>query len=238
MGMTDEKQRQKPTRDLPGKSARKHHWWRWILASVVVLLVAGGYGAVASMAGPTTPALTLTPLSATRAAAGGSPIDGAWIVGKGSLAGYRVPEDFLWQHGTLVARTSAVTGTFVIAGNEVSSADLRVDLRKLTANGKELPTLAGILGTATHPDASFTLTKPIVLGSEPTPNKIFTARATGLLAIHGTTRSVTFAVTGRHSGSELEATGSIPVVFSDWNIKPPFAVQKQGDLEFLLVLHP
>jgi polyisoprenoid-binding protein YceI len=154
------------------------------------------------------------------------------------MAGYRVPEDFLWQHGILVARTSAVTGTFVIAENEVSSADLRVDLRKVTANGKELPTLAEILGTAKYPEAIFTLTQPIVIGPEPAPNKAFTARATGLLAIHGTTRSLTFAVTARHSGSELQATGSIPVVFSDWNIKPPFAIQKQGDLEFLLVLHP
>lgn len=237
MGMTDETAQQAPARNLPGTSSRKHHWWRWILASVVVLVVAVVFLSVQSLAGPTIPALTLSQLNATAAGATSPSIDGTWTVGKGSSAGYRVPEAFLWQHGTLVARTSAVTGTFVIVRTKVSSAALSVDLTTVKASGKTPSGLAGILDTAAHPDAVFTLTKPIVLDSEPGINKTFTANATGSLAIHGTTRLVTFVVTARNSGSELEATGSIPILFSEWNIKAPFAIQKHGMAEFLLVMH-
>jgi len=237
MGMTDGAGRQALKRNLPSRSSRKHHWWRWILASVVVLVVAGVFVSVQSLAGPTTPAPTLSQLNPKAAGAGSSSIDGTWTVGKGSLAGYRVPEEFLWQHGALVARTSAVTGNFVIAHGEVSSAALRVDLTTVTANGKIPSGLAGILDTASHPDAIFTLTKPVVIGSEPAINKTFTASATGLLAIHGTSRLVTFTVAARYGGSVLEATGHIPIVFSDWNIKAPFAIQKQGVAEFLLVMY-
>jgi polyisoprenoid-binding protein YceI len=237
MGVTDESGQQAPTRNLPSTSSRQRHWWRWILASVVVLGIAIVLLLVQSLAGPTIPALTLPQLNATAAVATSAPIDGTWTVGKGSSAGYRVPEAFLWQHGTLVARTSAVTGTFVVARAEVSSAALSVDLRTVKASGKTPSGLAGILDTAAHPDAVFTLTKPIVLDSEPGINKTFTANATGSLAMHGTTRLVTFVVTARDSGSELEATGSIPIRFSEWNIKAPFAIQRQGIAEFLLVMH-
>jgi polyisoprenoid-binding protein YceI len=236
MGMTDETGQQAPTRNLPSTSSRKDHWWRWILASVVVLVIAVVFLSVQSLAGPTIPALTLSQLNATAAGATSPSIDGTWTVGKGSSAGYRVPEAFLWQHATLVARTSAVTGTFVISRAEVSSAALSVDLTTVKANGKTPSGLAGILDTAAHPDAVFTLTKPIVL-REHGINKTFAANATGSLAIHGTTRLVTFVVTARDSGSELEATGSIPILFSEWNIKAPFAIQKQGIAEFLLVMH-
>lgn len=238
MGMSDKTgQRGALNGNLPRTSGRRHHWWRWILASVVVLVVAGVFVSVQSLPGPATPSLTLSPSNATAEGAGGSSIDGTWNVGKGSLAGYRVPEQFLWQHDTLVARTDMVTGKFVIAHAEVSSAALRVDLSTVKANGKTPSGLAGILDTTSHRDATFALTTPIVLGSEPAINKTFTSSATGLLAIRGTTRSVTFAVTARYDGSQLEATGSIPITFSDWKIKAPFAVQQQGIAEFLLVMH-
>jgi polyisoprenoid-binding protein YceI len=171
------------------------------------------------------------------AGAGSSSIDGTWTLANGSSAGYRVPEQFLWQHGTLVARTTAVTGKFAIAHAEVSSATLRVDLSTVTAGGKTPSGLAGILDTASHPVAVFTLTKPIVISSAPAMNQTFTASATGLLAMHGTTHLVTFAVAARYDGSQLEAAGSIPIAFSDWNIKAPFAVQDQGSVEFLLLMH-
>jgi hypothetical protein len=233
MGMND----QTRTRNVPSASPRKHGRWGWIIAGVVVLVVAGVFVSVASLAGPTPPVLTLSPLVAAASGAGSSSIDGTWSVGKGSVAGYRVPEEFLWQHGTLVARTTSVTGRFVLAHAEVSSAALRVDLRTVTASGKVPSGLAGILGTASQPYAVFTLTKPIVLGSELAVSKTLAATATGLLAIHGTARLVTFDVAARYGGSQLEATGSIPIVFSQWNLKAPFAVQERGVAEFLLVMH-
>ena len=236
MGTTDESGPQGPTGDLPGGSPRKRHWLRWTLAGVVVLFVAGGFVSLQSLVGPVPPALVLPHVSPTPAGAGSSSIDGTWTVANGSSAGYRVPEEFLWQHGTLVARTTAVTGKFVIAHAEVSSATLRVDLSTVTANGKTPSGLAGILDTASHPVAVFTLTKPIFIGSAPAINQTFTASATGLLAMHGATHLVTFAIAARYGGSQLVAAGSIPIVFSDWDIKAPFAVQDRGSAEFLLVM--
>lgn len=236
MGTTDESGRARPTRNPSSGPPRKRHWLRWTLAGVVVLVVAGGFVSVQSLVGPVPPALVLPHVSPTPAGAGSSSIDGTWTVANGSSAGYRVPEEFLWQHGTLVARTTAVTGKLVIAHAEVSSATLRVDLSKVTAGGKTPSGLAGILDTASHRGALFTLTKPIVIGSAPAINATFTASATGLLAMHGTTHLVTFAVAARYAGSQLEAAGSIPIVLSDWDIKAPFAVQDQGSAEFLLLM--
>jgi hypothetical protein len=53
---------------------------------------------------------------------------------------------------------------------------------------------------------------------------------------------VTFTVTGRRNRSALQATGSIPITFSDWAIKPqnygPIgSLANHGVAEFLLILH-
>jgi polyisoprenoid-binding protein YceI len=221
--------------------ARKRHWWRWSAAIAATILVLGGVGVFVALKvfiGPTPAPLALSPLSATGAGTSSFSIDGTWTVGSGSLAGYRVGEDLLWQRGSVVGRTGAVTGTVVIAYTEVSSASFRVDLTTVKANGKTQPQLAGILGTTIYPDATFTLTTPIVTNPEPTINKTFTANATGSLAMHGVTRSVTFELTARYSGSVLEEAGSIPVVFSNWNIKGPgWPLQSHGVVEFVLVMH-
>ena len=48
-----------------------------------------------------------------------------------------------------------------------------------------------ILNTSQFPDATFTLTKPIALGKEPSDGVEITTTATGNLTLHGTTKSVT-----------------------------------------------
>jgi polyisoprenoid-binding protein YceI len=221
--------------------AGKRHWWRWaaaIAATILVLGVVGVFVALKVFIGPTPAPLALPALSATGAGTGSSSIDGTWTVGSGSLAGYRAGEDFLWQHGSVVGRTSAVTGTVVIPNTQVSSASFRVDLTTVKANGTTQPQFAGIMDTKSYPTATFTLTTPIVAPVEPTINKTFTATATGLLAMHGVTRPVTFELTARYSGSELQEAGSIPVLFSKWNIKGPgWPLQDRGVVEFLLAMH-
>ena len=122
------------------------------------------------------------------------------------------------------------------SGAQVTSASFRIGLTTVTVDGKAEPQLAKILDTASFPDATFTLTKPITAGSGLVMNKTFAVQATGLLTMHGTTRPVTFQATASYSGSLLEAAGSIPVIFSDWNIHTPEFLQNHGRLEFLLVL--
>lgn len=227
------------TRQDRSAPTRKHHWLRWVvagLAAVLMLAFAGTYVFIHFLAGPVPAPLALPKLNAAVGGKGSAPINGTWTVGKESLAGYRVREEFLGPGNSMVGRTGTVTGKVVIAHADVTSASFRVDLTTVTANGKAQPQFAKILDTASFPDATFTLTKPVAAGSGLVMNKPFGVRATGMLAMHGTTRPVTFEATARYSGSLLEATGSIPVVFSDWNIHAPEFLQNHGLLEFLLVL--
>ena len=226
MDTTDESGRQRPTCNPSSGWPRKRHWLRWTLAGGVVLVVAGGFVSLQSLVGPVPPALALAHVRPTPSGAGSSSIDGTWTVANGSSAGYRVPEEFLWQHSTLVAQTTAVTGKLVIAHAEVSSATLRFDLSAITANGKAPSGLAGILDTASRRDAVFTLTKPIVNGFTPAINQTFTASATGSLAMHWTTHLVTFGVAARYAGSHLEAAGSTPTRSSGLEHQVP--VRRRG----------
>lgn len=219
--------------------ARKRRWLRWVaaaLAAVVVLAVAGTYAFIHFLAGPVPAPLALPKLNAAAAGRSSTPVNGTWTARKGSLAGYRVREEFLGPGKTMAGRTSVVTGDVVIGHNQVSAASFRVGLITVTANGKAQPQLAKILDTASFPDATVTLTKPIAAGSGLVMGKAFMVKATGVLAMHGITRPVTFEVTARYSGSLLEAAGSIPVLFSDWSIRAPQFLQNHGLLEFLLIL--
>lgn len=221
-------------------TARKQHrWLRWVvagLATVLVLAVAGTFVFIHFLGAPVPAPLALPKLTAAAAGNVSAPVNGTWMAGKGSLAGYRVREDFIGPGDSMVGRTSAMTGKVVIAHNEVTAASFRIGLTTVTVNGKAQPQLAKILDTARFPDATFTLTKPITIGSRLVMNKTFAVQATGLLTMHGTTRPVTFQATARDSGSLLEAAGSIPVLFPDWNIHTPEFLQNQGLLEFLLIL--
>jgi|ERR1022692_2119480 polyisoprenoid-binding protein YceI len=225
--------------DRSAAPVRKRHWLRWVvtgLAAVLVLAFAGTYSYIHFLAGPVPAPLALPRLSPAAAGKGSPPADGAWTAGHGSLAGYRVREEFFGPGNSLVGRTGAVTGTVVIARNDVTSASFRVDLTAVTSGGKAQPQLAKILGTASFPDATFTLTRPIAVSSGLVMNKTFTVTVTGTLAMHGMTRLVTFGASARYSGSLLEVAGSIPVTFSAWNIRTPALLQNHGLLEFLLVL--
>jgi polyisoprenoid-binding protein YceI len=237
--MADMVRQRSPIRLDRVAAAWRRRWLRWVVAglvTVVVLVFAGAYVFVHFLAGPVPVPLALPELTAAAAGQGSAPVSGTWTAGKGSLAGYRVREDFLGPGNTMAGRTSAVTGTAVIAHNEVSSASFRVGLTAVTVNGKAQPQLAKILDTASFPDAAVTLAKPAAAGSGLVMNKTFRVQAAGLLDMHGITRPVTFEVTARYSGSLLEAAGSIPVLFPGWNIHTPQFLQNHGLLEFLLVL--
>src|ERR1039457_5972739 len=104
--------------------ARKHRWLRWVaagLATVVVLAFAGLFVFIHFLSGPVPAPLALPSLNAAAGGPGRAPVHGPWIAGGGSLGGYRVREDFLGPGNTRGGRTSAVTGSVVIAHDEVTS---------------------------------------------------------------------------------------------------------------------
>jgi len=161
--------------------------------------------------------------------------DGVWIAGSGSLAGFRVEESFLLQSGTIVGQTSAVSGSLVISHNEISSGSFQVDLSKVTL-GKQNVSFSEILDTNKYPNATLELTAPGSFTNIPTSGQAVSSSVTGSLTMNGITQPVTFTFTGRYDGAVIEATGSAPILVSDWGIESPFAVHNNAVIEFLVVL--
>ncbi|MDQ2902375.1 MAG: YceI family protein [Ktedonobacteraceae bacterium] len=206
------------------------------LVTTVVIVVAALYIFSGSIVGPALAPLQLSPLSpATQNARTASP-DGTWRAGDGSIAGFRVQEAFLVQSGTIVGRTSAMTGSLVISHHEIISGSFPVDLSKLTIGGKPNASFFQLMETRKYPDATLTLTKTIVFASIPTNGQTISSKATASLAMHGITHTVTFTIMARSNGTVLEATGTVPFLASDWSITSPFGIQNHDVIEFLVVL--
>jgi len=222
-------------------SSRARHWRRRILggaAGVMVLLVLAA-GIFVKLQ-PGAPALALP---AAPAGAPAGPLDGTWAAGPGSVAGFRVRETVLGFGTDVVGRTSAVTGTVVIRGDRVTIAMFDVNLTAITVSGKAQPQFARSLGTADHPIATVTLARPVTLSPAFGSGTAITVTASGYLTMNGTSREVTFTISGRRDGTAIQAAGSIPVAFPGWGITGPAGYGPAGSLanhgvaEFLLVLH-
>ena len=238
--MTIEAELDTRTGSAPDIARRTRHRGRWIVVSVVVILVLVGVAV-----GIYTNFSAEPPLALPTTAAGapvGSP-DGTWMVAAGSVAGYRIQQTVLGLSGDVVGRTKDVTGTIVVANDVVDSGTFSIDLTTVTAAGKVQPQFATSLDTRDHPRATFTLARPITLGPAFASGESIAATATGQLALNGTSRPVTARISGRRDGSTLEVVGSIPVAFSDWGIRGPTGYGALGSLadhgvaEFLLILH-
>jgi polyisoprenoid-binding protein YceI len=183
-----------------------------------------------------------TATTAAGAAASSDGIDGSWTVTTASQAGYRVKEILFGQDTDAVGRTDAVTGSLAIAGTSVTEGSFTVDLTKVTSDeSKRDGQFQGrIMETSQFPTATFTLTKPIDLGSLPADKTEVSYTATGELNLHGVSKQVEVALTARRNGANIEVTGTIPVVFADYQIDNPstagISTQDNGVVEFLLVL--
>lgn len=227
-------------------------WLKWLLFSVVgvVVIILGGVFAIHQVEGKSKPPLTLSVVPTTRpppTVAGASTsapalvgVDGTWKVDSGSQAGYRIQETLFGVSNTAVGRTTAVTGSITIAGTTVSAGSFTVDLTKVTSDRSERDGQfqTRIMNTTAFPTAKFSLTKPIDLNTLPAEGVQVTEPATGDLTMHGVTKSVTFQVTAQRGGSNIQANGSIPITFADWNISNPSGgpatTGSTGTLEFLL----
>ncbi|MFN8035471.1 MAG: YceI family protein [Acidimicrobiia bacterium] len=167
-------------------------------------------------------------------------LDGTWKVAAGSTVGYRVNELLFGQSSTAVGRTNAVTGELTLAGTTVPSASFTADLTKVTSSEsrRDDQFQGRIMDTATYPTAKFVLTKPIELTNIPKDLEKISVPATGDLTLKGTTKTVTFTIDARRSGSTIEAAGSIPVTFADYGIGNPSGgpaqTEDHGTLEFLV----
>ena len=231
---------------------RPRHWLRWLLVAVagLVVLAAAGPFVYIHFFNSTPAALSLSPgtttsaqaSTSTSASTGTGSVAGTWTVGSGSVVGYRVNEVLLGQSATAVGRTSDVTGHLTIAGSTVTAAAFSVPMDTVHSDKSQRDAQFDerIMDVSQYPTGTFTLTSPIDLAPLPAGGVIRDYTAHGRLTLHGATRAVTFTLTAERKGSQIEVSGDIPVLFSDYGIaNPSFAgfvtTQDHGLLEFLLV---
>jgi polyisoprenoid-binding protein YceI len=225
--------------------------WRWLAigaAVVAVLAVGGPFAYIHLVEGDTPKPLAVTSSSPGAQASGSTGptgsaagIDGTWKAASGSQAGYRVDEVLFGQNSVAVGRTSQVSGQLTIQGTTVNAADLTVDLSSVQSDRAQRDNQfrGRIMDTVTYPTASFKLASPIQLGSVPAQGATVSAKATGQLTLHGTTRTVTTDLTARRSGGSIQVSGQIPITFSDWGIPNPsfgpVTTEDHGTIEYLVV---
>jgi polyisoprenoid-binding protein YceI len=157
------------------------------------------------------------------------------------VVGYRVKEVLLGQHTTAVGTTSDVTGHLTISGHTVTSAIFIVQMATIKSNEaqRDVQFRGRIMDTAVYPTATLMLTRPISISPLPAVGTIKTYTAAGDLTMRGQSRPVTFRLSAERTSSEIEISGSIPILFSNWDIPNPsftgfVTTQNHGVLEFLL----
>lgn len=227
-----------------------------VVAVLVVLVAAGGYGLWYLFLRPSGPAAVSSESLVLPSAAASSPLPsgglaGTWNVDTsiGSLAdstdsfvGYRVQEQLASiGANTAVGRTPNVSGTLTISGTQLTAATISADLTALQSDDqrRDGQLVDHGIETATFPNATFTLTTPVELGTDPTSGAEIDVTATGELTLHGQTKTVQIALKTRLSGSIIEVVGSLPIAFSDYGVQAPtsfavLTVADQGTMELQL----
>jgi len=219
-------------------------WWLLGgLVALVILVVGGTWLYIHVIEGPAPAPLSLKsgPSSGPTSGSTAAAVAGTWHVAPGSIVGYRVNEVLAGQNNVAVGRTSHVTGSLDIRGGTVTAASFSVpmDTIKSDESERDVQFNGRIMETSTYPRGTLTLTTPIALGSLPAAGVIRTYHATGDLTLHGHTRKVTFPLAAERTAAGIEVSGSIPILFADWDIgNPSFAgfvtTQNHGLLEFLI----
>ena len=225
---------------------------RWLIGGIVVVLVlvvGGPYVYIHFIEGKAPAPLTLsqTPTTVTGSTAttgaqstSAATIDGKWNVATGSVAGYRIKETLFGQSNTAVGRTNTITGSITIAGTQVTAGQFSVDMTTVKSDSSQRDDQfqGRIMDTSSFPTATFALTQPISLSSVPPDGTTVSATATGKLTLHGATKTVTFPVQAKRSGSTISVSGTIPVTFADYGVDNPSGgpatTDSSGSLEFLL----
>jgi polyisoprenoid-binding protein YceI len=230
------------------RTRRLAAWLAGAAVAVVLLVVGGAFVYIHFISGPAPAPLSLknlksssSPSTGTAASSGSQTLAGSWHVASGSLVGYRVNEVLAGQNNIAVGRTGDISGTMTIKGTTVTAASFRVAMDTIKSNESERDAQFNgrIMDTAAYPTGTLTLAAPIKLAPLPADGDFRDYHATGDLTLHGHTRTVTFVLEAERSGGRIDVSGSIPILFADWDISnpsfPPFVTtQDHGVLEFLI----
>ena len=222
---------------------------------LVLALAGGGYllltrnsDAPAPAALDATSATTATTAGDAAQPATGTP-DGAWQVRDdgASFVGYRVRERLanLSSASEAVGRSTQVTGTMQVAGDQVQAVKVEADLRGLQSDEGRRDNAIRQRGLESErfPTAVFELAEPIRLDQDPVSGRQVNGQGKGRLTVHGVTREVTANLEGRWDGSTIQVAGRIPVRMSDFQIQPPqfgpvLSIEDSLTVEFRLTFVP
>ena len=225
----------------PGSAApHRRRWRRWVLAAVAVaaVLVVATVAVYVSLPAPARLALPATAAAPTGA------LDGRWVVGDGSAAGFRLTESVLGLGHDVVGRTTEVTGSSEVTGSTVTGATFQIDLASITNGGAPMPQLSISLEADRYPTAVVTLAMPIALPESFVTGDAYEVTTTADIEVHGTIHRVPVAMAIRRDGATVVAAGSMPVALADWGIVGPEgygilgSLSDDGIAEFLVVLRP
>ena len=78
-----------------------------------------------------------------------------------------------------------------------------------------------IMDVAEFPTGSFTLTKPISIGSIPPTGKVMTLAAIGNLTLHGTKRPITLSLQAERTSTGIQVSGTTTISYGDYGIANP-----------------
>lgn len=210
----------------------------------VGVLVLAGVGAVV---GPriyeSTVVAEAAPTLDAGAAEGGLPdpasLDGAWAVGDGSFAGYRLEEVLGGEDVTVTGRTEQVSGGLTVDGGALTEATVEVDMASIATDQQRRDDYFRdtAIEVGTYPTATFVLTEPVDLAAGATD-----AQLVGELTVRDVTRPVTVDAQIAAAGDTVQVVGSVPVTFTDYGVTPPdlgfVKVEDTGTVEFDLALAP
>lgn len=215
---------------------------KWLAIGVVGVLVLGFVGSFVYtrfIAEETPERLDATPTVAASADPDVT-LPGTWVIAEGSQVGYRVQEVLFGQSNEAVGRTEEITGSFTIDGDSLTEGSFEVDMASVTSDQsrRDGQFRGRIMEVDTYPTATFELTRPLNLSGISEEQTQGESTATGNLTVHGVTKEVNFDIKGVRSGPQIQITGSIPIVFADYNIDNPSGgpaqTEDEGLLEFAL----
>jgi polyisoprenoid-binding protein YceI len=208
---------------------------------LLVLIVGGPFVFIHFIEGKAPAQLKLSAATGQAGSSTGSvPLDGKWSVTNGSVVGYRVKEVLFGQDNTAVGRTSDVTGSITISGTNVVTGSFTVQMATVKSDFSQRDSQfrGRVMDVAAYPTATFVLSQPVHVGDPAASGVVKTMPVEGKLTLRGQTRAVSFQVEARHVGTTIQVLGSVPVLFSRWDIPNPtfgfVTTQNHGILEFLL----
>jgi polyisoprenoid-binding protein YceI len=196
---------------------------------LVVAALAAAYFLLFPTSAPEKFSVTAPAAAAPAGAESSSGIAGAWTVGAGSEAGYRVREKlaFLPAQNDAVGRTSKITGgaTLTRSGDDVTvtAAAFRIAVDTLTSDRAQRDERIHSIGLESdqYPTATFKLSKPIQLPAGAPDGKVVKVPATGAFTIHGTTKTETVPLQLSLTPTALQAVGSLTFPWSEFNMTAP-----------------